>query len=136
MSYPSWAKNLDNNSVNLTETSHAGRLDFPYFEYVRDGVKKYEMRVNDDKRRKMNVADTWIFTSPIHTEPIKTLITEKKIYKSFREAISDKGYKNLLPNATSLEEAIKIYNAFDNGNYERDAETMGVVCFTLKVEPN
>lgn len=80
----------------------------------------------------MNVGDTWIFTDTSHNNSIKTQITEKKVFKSFKEAILDKGYKSLLPNATSLEEAINIYNSFDSGNYERDAETMGVVCFTLK----
>ena len=62
-----------------------------------------------------------------------TKIIDKKIYGSFKEAINETGYENLLPNATSKEEAIKIYNAFDNGNYENDAKKYGVVRFTLQV---
>ena len=62
-----------------------------------------------------------------------TKIIDKKIYKSFEEAIKKVGYKKLLPNSKSISEAIKTYNAFDNGMYEVDAKKYGVVCFKLKV---
>ncbi len=38
-----------------------------------------------------------------------------------------------MPNSKSIKEAIKTYNAFDNGMYEVDAKKYGVVCFRLKV---
>ena len=41
--------------------------------------------------------------------------------------------QKLLPNSKSISEAIKTYNAFDNGMYEVDAKKYGVVCFKLKV---
>ena len=41
--------------------------------------------------------------------------------------------QKLLPNSKSISEAIKTYNAFDNGMYEIDAKKYGVVCFKLKV---
>lgn len=114
---------------------HVGKLQSPYFEYVRLGIKKYEMRVNDYKRQQMNIGDTWIFShASVSYESIKTRITDRKVFASFEDAILDKGFKNLLPNAESLEAAIKIYNSFDEGNYERDAKILGVVCFTLELQ--
>lgn len=56
MSWESWAKNLGNNLIERADllidkkVVHSGKLQSPYFEYVGDGVKKYEMRVNDEKR--------------------------------------------------------------------------------------
>jgi ASC-1-like (ASCH) protein len=112
-----------------------GKLQSPYYEYIRDGIKIYEMRVNDEKRQKMNIGDIWKFkhASDETLPQYDTQIIDKKIYKSFEEAIEETGYEKLLPNAKSKEEAIKIYNAFDNGNYETDAIKYGVVRFTIKM---
>ena len=115
---------------------HEGKLQSPYYEYIRDGVKIYEMRVNDEKRQKMQIGDIWNFTHnslPITSAPkYSTKIIDKKIYNSFEDAINDTGFNALLPNATSNEEAVKIYNAFGDGAYEREAKHYGVVRFTLQ----
>ena len=120
---------------NIETTVHEGKLQSPYYEYIRDGVKIYELRVYDEKRKKMKVDDEWLFKHNDNNElpEIRTKITDIKTYESFEKAIEDTGYKNLLPNAKSDEEAIKIYNAFDNGNYEKNAKEHGVVRFTLKI---
>lgn len=116
-------------------TVHEGKLQTPYYEYIRDGVKTYELRVYDEKRQKMKVGDEWLFKH--NDEPklpkIRTKITDKKIYKSFDEAIDETRHENLLPNVKSKHDAIKIYNAFDNGNYEKDAKLYGVVRFTIEM---
>jgi ASC-1-like (ASCH) protein len=119
----------------LSMNTFESRLQSPYYEYIRDGIKIYEMRVNDEKRQKMNIGDIWKFNH-VHDETLPsyhTKIIDKKIYKSFEEAIEETGYEKLLPNATSKEESITIYNTFDNGNYEKDAKKYGVVRFSLEV---
>ncbi len=52
---------------------------------------------------------------------------------TIKKYISHLKKQKLLPNCKSIEEAIKTYNAFDNGMYEVDAKKYGVVCFKLKV---
>ena len=123
------------NQLEQTINTFESKLQTPYYEYIRDEIKIYEMRVNDEKRQKMNIGDIWKFKHATNeTLPqYNTKITDKKIYNSFEEAIKEIEYKKLLPNTKSKEEAIKIYNAFDDGNYELDAKKYGVVCFTLKV---
>ena len=115
-------------------TIFESKLQSPYYEYIKDEIKIYEMRVNDEKRQKMNIGDIWQFTHSTNDTfgQYDTIILNKQIYKSFEEAIKIIGYNKLLPNATSNDEAIKIYNAFNNGKYESDAIKYGVVCFTLK----
>ena len=128
-------KNYGVVAIGMSETTvHEGKLQSPYYEYIRDGVKIYELRVYDDKRKKIKVGDEWVFKHNDDNElpEIRTKITDIKIYISFEKAIEDTGYEKLLPNAKSNEEAIKIYNAFDNGNYEKNAKEHGVVRFTLK----
>jgi len=121
------------NIINMN--TFEGKLQSPYYEYIRDGIKIYEMRINDEKRQKMNIGDIWKFKHFTNeTLPqYNTKIIDKKIYKSFEEAIEETGFKKLLPNAKSKEEAIQIYNAFDNGNFELEAKKYGIVSFTLEV---
>jgi ASC-1-like (ASCH) protein len=122
-------------AIGLQITEHSARLQSPYYEFIRDGKKIYETRVYDEKRKNMKVGDIWIFTHNDNSElkPIRTVITEIKIYKSFREAIEDTGVEKLLPQIKDIEEGIKTYESFDNGNYKTDGEKMGVVRFTIKV---
>ena len=113
----------------------SSKLQEPYYTYIKNGIKIYELRVNDEKRKKMKIGDIWKFKNANNENlpEYNTKIIDKKIYKSFEEAIKKKGYKKLLPNSKSISEAIKTYNAFDNGLYEIDAKKYGVVCFKLKV---
>ena len=113
----------------------SSKLQEPYYKYIKNGIKIYEMRINDEKRKKMKIGDIWKFKNANNEKlpEYNTKIIDKKIYKSFEEAIKKKGYKKLLPNSKSISEAIKTYNAFDNGMYEVDAKKYGVVCFRLKV---
>lgn len=124
---------LENKTNNIV---HEGKLQSPYYEFIRDGIKIYELRVFDEKRQKMNVEDEWIFEHNSNKDlpKIKTKITQTKIYKSFEEAINDTGFDKLLPQVNSKAEAIDIYNGFDNGNYEINTKTYGVVRFTLELK--
>ena len=134
------------------ETVHEGKLKEEYYKSVKEGKKIYEVRVNDDKRRKMKVDDLWIFShndepsnahsshSALHhiqDEPdkpkIKTKIVDIKTYVTFEEAINDTDLSKLLPDIESIKEAIKIYEGFphDEGTYKEGAKKYGVVRFKL-----
>jgi len=115
---------------------HESKLQSPYYEYIRDGEKIYEARVNDEKRKKMNIGDTWYFkhNSDQTLPTIHTKIVGKKIYDSFADAITDIGVRQLLPQIATVDEAITIYENFDNGNYKIDAKKYGVVVFKIKVK--
>ena len=109
----------------MSITIHSGKLQSPYFEFIKNGEKIYEMRVND----------IWTFSHSDDKSKGKILIkiVEKKVYRSFEEAIQDTGYLNLLPNASSNEEAIDMYNSFVNGSYKIDSVEFGVVRFKLEI---
>jgi ASC-1-like (ASCH) protein len=122
---------------NKNPVIHEGKLQSPYYEYIRDGVKIYETRVYDDKRRKMRIGDSWNFRNNDNPDlpMIKTEILDVRVYKSFRDAIVETGVSQLLPQIENLEEAIGIYEGFDNGNYKTDGEKYGVVRFTISIKP-
>jgi len=114
--------------------THESKLQSPYYEYIRDGNKIYEVRVNDHKRQKMNIGDVWIFKHNLDQTlpPIRTKIIGKKFYDSFAEAITDIGVEQLLPQIDTIGEAIHTYENFDNGNYKLDAIKYGVIVFKIK----
>ena len=122
---------LKDNIINL---QHMSSIVSPYYEYVRDGMKEYELRVNDSKRQNMKVGDMWNFTHANITSDniIKTIIVERKEYKTFKESVLDTGFKKLLPNVNSIDDAINVYENLDDGNYKIDALKYDVR-FKLKI---
>ena len=115
----------------MTFTIHQSSLASPYYEYVKNGIKIYELRVYDDKRKLIKINNLWQFSSN-NNESFITKVIDIKTYKSFREAIEDTELQQLLPQISDLEEGIKIYESFDNNNYKINAEIYGVVRFTLQ----
>lgn len=113
---------------------HYGHLDSLYYQAVKEGRKVYELRVYDAERRKMHTGDTWVFSMRDgQAPPLTTMITEMARYNSFHDAVEATGYEQLLPQATNGAEATAIYNGFNNGHYEIDAQIHGVVRFRLCV---
>jgi ASC-1-like (ASCH) protein len=48
-----------------------------YFQSIIEGKKKVEVRLNDEKRRKINVGDTIEFIKvPVQDETLKVQVTE------------------------------------------------------------
>jgi ASC-1-like (ASCH) protein len=120
---------------------HQSKLREPYYEFVKEGLKTFELRIYDEKRKTMKIGDTWKFIRDpdmwhyIRDDGyVRTTIENIRVYKSFKEAIEDVGLEQLLPYINDVEEAVRIYEGFDNGNYKKESEEKGVVCFTIKVK--
>lgn len=68
---------------------HNMKLQNNPFEMIKNGTKTIEMRLNDEKRKKLNIGDTIEFRNIITTETLETLIEDIKNYPNFKEL-----YKN------------------------------------------
>ena len=66
------------------------KLNPKYFEYMKNGTKRIEIRLNDEKRKDLKIKDEIVFQKePDLKEEISTTI-EKLIFKrSFKELIKD-----------------------------------------------
>ena len=139
--------------MSCTKAVHQSTLASPHFENVLRGDKTLELRVNDHKRRsQLRLADEWHFapiadhilsaancsTANCSARPaiVKTTILSITTYGGFREAVHDiaaqHGLDSLLP-GMHIDQAIALYNGLNDGKYEQDAITYGVVCFALDV---
>lgn len=63
---------------------HIMRLDADPFERITSGVKKTEIRVNDEKRKKVRIGDTIVFSKrPEEKEKIKVKVIGKREIKEY-----------------------------------------------------
>ena len=58
------------------------------FELIKNGNKKVEMRLNDEKRQKLTIGDLIIFTNTETKEEIIVEVIDLKTFKSFKELYS------------------------------------------------
>lgn len=64
---------------------HMGLYDKP-FHSMKSGRKTVEVRLNDEKRRKLKIGDTIVFTKvPDSNEILTAEIIELRHYRTFRE---------------------------------------------------
>ncbi|MDX5475121.1 MAG: ASCH domain-containing protein [Bacillaceae bacterium] len=61
-----------------------------YFKPIKDGQKKMEVRLYDEKRRKIKVGDTIEFAKiPEQDETLQVKVTDLKIYDTFQAMYED-----------------------------------------------
>jgi ASC-1-like (ASCH) protein len=59
------------------------------FNMIKQGFKKVEMRLFDEKRRKMNVGDEIVFKNRVTEEELSTKVIAMHIYSSFADLYRD-----------------------------------------------
>lgn len=107
------------------------RLHPQYFDYIKNGTKRVECRVYDDKRRNIKVGDTIKFLKrPECTEELNTTITDLKIYKSFDDAFKNYSEEELADKKLSKEKIKKDLEIYYS---PEEQEKYGVVCIEFKI---
>lgn len=76
-----------------------------YFESIKNGLKKYELRLLDDKRKDYKVGESLCFISNSGEEQLCE-ITDLCTYDNFYELFSDLGLKDTVSRNMNLEEAV------------------------------
>jgi len=110
---------------------HTMKLREIYFNKIRDGEKIYEIRLNDEKRKLIQVGDEITFLKePELTDKITTLVDDLIIFNSFKEMtdslnLSQIGFDNL-----DNESVINIYHQFYT---PEDEKKFGVLAIKVKV---
>ena len=83
------------------------------FDIVAQGVKDVEVRVNDEKRRKLKVGDTLIFLKrPEEKEQINGIVKNLVYFSSFEEVMDFYPVKRFYLEDTSKEEYIQLMKKF------------------------
>ena len=113
--------------------THSWNLDDIYYQFIKNGLKIYEIRVLDDKRKLIEVGDTITFgnRNNLQVPLLSTKISEIKVYSNFSEALQDTPLAEVLPNVESVQEGLVLYESFPHqeGTYKEASEKYGVIRF-------
>ena len=105
-------------------------LKSEYFEAIRAGRKRYELRINDEKRQGIQAGDIvrMICAESPHNY-YSVIVQERTVWPTFAEALAHCGIERALPGCTELAAAVALYHEFPG--YQAGALAHGVVCFKL-----
>ena len=110
---------------------HEMKLKAIYFNKIKNGQKIYEIRLNDEKRKLIDVGDVIIFKKePQLSETLQTIVKDLVYFKSFKEMVDTLPLEKIGFENMSKDEVESIYYSF----YSIENELKyGVIA--IKVEP-
>lgn len=92
---------------------HQMKLQPNHFYFMKNGSKKIEIRLNDEKRKRLKIGDTIIFfKEPNLDENFETKVIEVKNFKSFEELFKNYDISILADKSISKEELLKELEKF------------------------
>ena len=105
-------------------------LDADVFEVVEKGIKNVEVRVNDEKRRRMKIGDEIIFLKrPLEEESIVAKIVGLKVYSNFNELVKDYEIERLYLKEFTKEQFVELLGRFYS---DEEQEKYGVVAIEFE----
>lgn len=101
-----------------------------YFKAIKEGKKTVEVRLNDEKRRKIKVGDTIEFIKvPEQNDTLQVKVTALRVYDSFKAMYEDIPFKNFDCEGWTMKEMI-------DGTYEiytpAQEKEWGTLAITIK----
>lgn len=106
-------------------------LDEDIFEVVRNGDKNVEVRINDEKRKKLKIGNEIIFLKrPLEVETLKAEVIDLKYYESFKKLVDDYEVERLYSKEISKEEFLSLLHRFYSLEEEKE---FGVVAIHFKL---
>ena len=109
---------------------HKMRLHPKYYECMLNGTKRIEVRLNDEKRRLINIGDTITFYKmPDEKESILVKVVDLLHYKTFEDLLNDYDISIVADKDDSKENLLKILNEFYS---KEEQEKYGVLGIKIK----
>jgi len=110
------------------------------FDLVKYGSKNIEIRLYDEKRKKLNVGDTLIFYKEDESNKVIATVEELTIFDNIEELVNNYDLRNMYFENSSKEELISIFNEIYSKDkqeeykvvaikFEKKEKSCGVVVF-------
>ena len=103
------------------------KLITKYFNFIKDGTKRIELRLNDEKRRNFKIGDKIIFTE-INEIPktIETKIVDLYYEDNFEKLIDRFDMQVLASKDTTKEELLNVLNEIYTKGEQREYGVVGI----------
>ena len=105
-------------------------IDDIYFQLVRNGQKKHEYRLNDEKRQQIQVGDEILLVNNLDSsQTFLVTVKDIKVYKDWRSALLNTYKEDFFGVYNSLEETLEACDKFYS---QKDVKKYGIVVYKLK----
>lgn len=104
----------------MTEV-HVNRI---WFEFIREGKKTIEGRLNKGKFKDMKIGDIISFVNDANK--VKVQIINKIKYNSFEEYLLMEGLKRTLPNIKTIKDGLDVYYSYYTKNQEKEHKIVAI----------
>ena len=99
------------------------------FEAIKSGVKRYEIRVNDEKRQKMGIGDAILFKRLSDSlDGVVVRISDRREFNTFDDMIKCLDFKDIGMEGKTVQEVLDLYHSFYSSEEEKK---YGVVAFKI-----
>ena len=106
-------------------------LDEDIFRVVKYGFKNIEVRVNDEKRRKLKIGDKITFLKrPDESEKLDAIVLDLVYYKDFKELVKEYKIDELYLKDYTKEDFLKLLKRFYT---DEEIDQYGVVAIKFKI---
>lgn len=113
--------------------NHKSELDAQYFTLVANGIKKYEIRILDQKREIIRVGDIWIFRNASQrNNTIKVRVVSIEVFTNFHFALSGILMIDVLGEEMPIDNAVQLYESI-KGYKEKLKEYRKVARFGIEL---
>lgn len=107
---------------------HTLRLQPRYFEYIKIGTKRIELRLYDEKRKLIKVGDTINFIKEDETkEELKVKVKDLLIFKNFEELFENYTIEILADNSMTKEELLTELEKFYTKEKQKEYNVIGIL---------
>ena len=107
--------------------NHEMKLQPEYYDYIIKGTKRIEIRLNDEKRRKIKIGDTIKFLKePELKESFDAKVIDLLNYNSFEDMINDLNISILSKEKMTKEELLNTLEKFYPKEKQREYGVLGI----------
>lgn len=106
---------------------HILKLQPQFFNYIKDGTKRIELRLFDEKRQKIKIGDTIIFKKePNLQESMKVNVKGILRYESFEDLFKDFSIDILADRSMTKEELLNALEKFYTPEKQKQYGVVGI----------
>jgi len=103
------------------------KLQPEYFDYINNGTKRIELRLYDEKRKKINIGDTIIFQKEPELEiKMKVKVIGLLRYNKFEELFNDFDIEMLADKSMTKQELLNVLEEFYTEEKQREYGILGI----------
>lgn len=106
---------------------HEMKLQPEYFEFIKEGTKRIEIRLNDEKRSQIKLGDTIKFLKePEKKETLKAKVVGLLRYNTFEDMFNDFDISILADKSMTKEELIGVLEQFYTKEKQKEYGVLGI----------